>query len=136
MDPSTLQHIKTNFELLADLFGGNLDGLPESAKSESGGYMDLHFDHRYRDEQRRLVVSLAHTYQQNGDCVSDPFMELRIDYNAKTVEALAFQDATHYHEVYADNGAVNPRQCRSQNAFLKTWLQNLKQQRHSLRGVA
>lgn len=127
------QH-RNAFASLAALFGGTLDALPESAKSESRPYMDAHFDRLYQDEQGRVVVALAHYYHQNGDAVSDPDMEIRIDYSKQTVEPLTYQDQARYQEVY-DGERVNTRLQQSLSAFLCQWLKNMKDQGHQFRGA-
>lgn len=86
-------------------------------------------------ETRFLRVALSHHYEQNGDLVPDPDMELRVftDPSFPRVEALAIQHATgHYARVYPRPGCVDPRQKRDQNAFLAVWLRNLKAQGFSL----
>jgi len=121
------------YERLAVLFGGSLESLPETAKSISAPYMDAHFD-RLRTEGGSIVVALAHYYRVNGDSVSDPDMELRIDLQARTVEALTYQDAFKYQRVYS-NGVPDRRLQLSLNAFLVTWLGNLLQQGHCFRSA-
>ncbi len=134
MDQIIEAKIKGNFQKLAELFGGSLEKLPEAAKSESGPYMDAHFDRLYRDDEGRLVIGLAHYYKMNGDLVSDPSMEARIDYKAQTVEALSFQDARSYQEVYEGERPNVARQ-HSMNSFLSQWLTNMLMQRHSFKAV-
>src|SRR6185436_20105004 len=39
-------------------------------------------------EGTRLCIALSHHFEQNGDLVADPDMELRVDLEDQTVEAL------------------------------------------------
>jgi uncharacterized protein YqiB (DUF1249 family) len=79
-------------------------------------------------EGKRLHIALAHNFEQNGDLVPDPDMELRVDLEAETVEALTFQDQLVYQEVYPASGKVLPNLKSSLNSFLSTWLSNLRTQ--------
>lgn len=126
---------RSSYELLAKLFGGNLDNLPESAKSEVRGYMALHFDVL---ERRAHVyeVSLAHYYKQNGDSVPDPDMQMLVDTQAHTVHALSYQDWAMYQETFdmcTGRREYRPREYGSQSRFLARWLRNCIVQGHSLR---
>ncbi len=124
-----MQH--KNFNALRDLFGGSLEGLPDSAKSKSGGFMDLNFDLLVNDGQT-LRIALAHNYVVNGDCCADPDMELRINLQTERVEAMTFQNALVYQD--AGDGAEG-REARlggQLDRFLHQWLTNLKEQGHSL----
>lgn len=135
MDALIQNTIRKNFDTLAELFGGDLDRLPEASKSESAGFMDAHFDRLYKDDAGRVVIGLAHYYEMNGDLVPDPSMEVRIDRTAKTAEALSFQDAQNYHEVYDGERPSIARQ-HSLNTFLSMWLNNMKSQGHRFREAA
>jgi uncharacterized protein YqiB (DUF1249 family) len=103
----------------------------EAAKSESGGYMDLHFDRLYESEGG-VVISLAHYFKQNGDLCCDPDMEIRVLPERKLAEALTFQQAIPpiYQMVYPEAGKVNPSLQKSLNDFLLTWLRNCVAQGH------
>jgi len=51
-------------------------------------------------------------------------------------EALTYQDARRYDEVYPEPGKVYPLLKKSLNDFLTLWLTNLKTQGHSLAAPA
>jgi len=106
----------------------------EAAKSESEGFMDLHFDRLY-EEDGTVVIALAHYFKQNGDLCSDPDMQIRIDPEQRMAEALTFQQAMPpiYQEVYPAPGKINPRLKKELNSFLSTWLGNCIQQGHKMR---
>lgn len=85
-----------------------------------------------------MVVSLTHYFEQAGDLFQDPEMEVRVfpprEGQSGRVEALSFQQAQPpvYQRVYPEPGMVNSRLQRELNAFLGTWLWNLKVQGHRL----
>ena len=68
-----------------------------SKKFKATGIMDLHLESLSQN-----TVSLTHYFEQNGDLVPDPDMEIRLDPVAKTALALHFQDQRSYQEVYPD----------------------------------
>jgi len=102
-------------------------------KSEAGGFMDLHLDVLRRTEEE-LRIALAHNYRQNGDTIPDPDMEIRVYLidGWRKAEALTYQDARRYDEVYPTPDKVYPRLKKSLNDFLAQWLTNLKNQGHKL----
>ena len=102
-------------------------------KSMAPGFMDLSLNVLTRSKEE-LRFALSHYYEQNGDLVPDPDMEIRvylIDGWSKA-EALTYQDARRYDEVYPTPEKVIPSLKSSLNAFLAQWLTNLKNQGHSL----
>ena len=107
-------------------------GIPEYAKSESGAYMDLHLNLLF-DPDGVLRVSLAHYYEQNGDQVPDPDMEIRIYPDSKMAEAMTFQDSMGFQDVYPAPGTYYPKAKKDLNAFLATWLKNCLDQGHSFK---
>ena len=116
--------------------------------SKSNGFMALHLDVLSRVDklvqpnQSRIAgelrIALHHSYEQNGDLVPDPDMEIRVfllqDWNK--AEALTYQDAFTYREVYPEPGKVDIRAKKEMNSFLAQWLKNCIDQGHSLRKEA
>lgn len=104
-------------------------------KLSAPGYMDLHVD-VLRREGSRVVVSLRHSYVQNGDSMADPDMEVAIVPSMKMAEALTLQQdgvprvGTVYQRVYPEPGKVDLRLKRELNQFLAQWLANIIQQGH------
>lgn len=125
---------------LSDILG-DLEQLPEYAKMESGGYMDLNMDliSQNKDE---IVIALSHYYKHpSGDMIADPDMEIRIIPSMKMAEALAYQDTYGYQRVYWTDDLSHkmhsiPREKKSQNSFLVMWLRNLKNQGFKREGEA
>lgn len=115
----------------------SLDGIAEHAKLKSSGFMDLSVNilgstDEYTD------LALSHYYEQNGDLVPDPDMEIRV-WKHGAVEALAYQDTYGYQRVYHDFDAetgrptkYSPRAKKELNSFLAKWLRNLLDQGHTL----
>lgn len=103
----------------------------EAAKSESTGFMDLHFDRLY-EEDGAVIIALAQYFKQNGDSCCDPDMQIRIHPEQRMAEALTFQQAIPpiYQEVYPAPGKVRPQLKKDLNNFLSTWLRNCIQQGH------
>jgi uncharacterized protein YqiB (DUF1249 family) len=73
--------------------------LPESAKSKASGFMDLNLD-TLETTQETVVIALSHCFQQHGDLVPDPDMQIRIYPSRRIAEALTFQDTYGYREVF------------------------------------
>lgn len=75
-------------------------------------------------------ISLAHYFEQNGDLMADPEMEVRIDVAHGVAEALTYRlDSLGVRTVaYPEEGKVNVRVKASQNSFLALWLRNLSAQ--------
>lgn len=130
---STTKNVYTrNFNKLEKL--GIIDLITSgqsAAKSESSGFMDLHFDRLY-EEDGTIVIALAHYFKQNGDMCCDPDMQLRVYPEHRMAEALTFQQALPpvYRSVYPAPGKVNPRLKKELNSFLSTWLRNCVSQGH------
>ena len=103
--------------------------------SEVPGFMKLNLDVLRRAENV-MVIALSHYYRHpSGDMVADPDMELEVDLDASTLEALSYQDIMRYDVVYPEYPAkesLRPGLRSSLNGFLKMWLVNCKCQGHRL----
>ena len=130
----------TNFKRLQKLIPDVLDMEPGTAKRlKAPGFMDLTVDCLVRERgEGYMVIAIAHRYEQNGDLMSDPDMELKIHFYAveggegHAVEALTYQQdgLGIYQRVYPEPGKVAPRLQRELNQFLGMWLRNLLKQGH------
>ena len=103
----------------------NLRTVNEYVKLKADGFMDLHVDILYRKGDTARIA-IAHNYIQNGDTISDPDMELLVDFKNQTVEAKTFQNIYAYSEVEDGNDALQDEL----NEFLEMWLNNLIEQGH------
>jgi len=100
-------------------------------KLKSGVFMDLNIDHlSNQDDVDSIVISLAHNYNQGGDVLADPDMEIRILPRMKMVEALTYQQDSMgiYQEIYYEDGKYYPHLEHKLNKFLDYWLKNLIEQ--------
>lgn len=108
----------------------------KSVKDPKGGLMDLNFDYLGKDKKGNYLIALSHLFEQNGDMVPDPDMQLRILPEMEMVEAISFQDQFTYKEVYPDQGDgkeyVNLRLKKALNQFLSQWLTNIIRQGHKI----
>ena len=90
---------------------------------KSEPFMDLHFE-----KIGENTFAMAHYFEQNGDLVPDPDMEIRVFPEKGMVEALTFQSQLSYSRVYPDPenpNLVNIRVKIELNRFLGMWLRNL-----------
>jgi uncharacterized protein YqiB (DUF1249 family) len=104
--------------------------LPESAKSKAPGFMDLNLD-RLETTRDSVIIALSHYFQQHGDLVPDPDMQIRILPAVRMAEALTYQDTYSYREVYPEPRKVDLAAKRELNSFLAKWLKNCLDQGHS-----
>jgi len=75
------------------------------------------------------IISLAHYYEQGGDLIPDPDMEIKVMPEFEAVEVLAYQDNFKYQKVYTEDGkSYYPKLRKELNSFLNFWLNNLKKQ--------
>lgn len=115
-----------NFTLLNEVTGGLLKFISSPTgylKLKSQGYMDLVIERLGADE-----ISITHYYEQNGDLVPSPDMQIKISFDDETVEAITFQNSLVYWQVYSESSAVNEKYKKELNSFLSLWLRNLKAQ--------
>ena len=85
MTDDTLQ--KEVFERLADMFPQVLEGDSEYVKFNVHGSEDLHV------EMNGDVLTICQTYEQNGDLMYDPRIDLKVDYDNKKVIPLSFENS-------------------------------------------
>lgn len=107
----------------------------KSVKDPKGGLMDLSYDYVDKDKNGNYIIALSHHYEQNGDLVPDPDMQIRIFPDQEVAEAMTFQDYRSYQEVYPVKDGkeyVNTRLKKDLNQFLSQWLSNIIQQRHKI----
>ncbi|PKM56013.1 MAG: helicase [Firmicutes bacterium HGW-Firmicutes-5] len=120
-----IQH--ENYKKLLKVTPGILNGRYRYMKLRAPGFMDLIIERLYENR-----ISLSHYYEQNGDLMSDPDMELIVDPMHKTITAATFQqdNLAIYHEAYQGDNLVDPDLEDELNDFLKDWLSNISRQGH------
>lgn len=81
-----------------------------------------------------IAVSLAHYFEQNGDMCKDPEMVVLIYPSQQMAEAFTFEMSLPpiYQQVFPEPGKFHPQLRKELNTFLRQWLNNLFEQRHSL----
>lgn len=102
----------------------------EAGKSVSDGFMDLNLD--ILSKQNHFIrIALSHYYKQNGDMIADPDMEIIINAELMTANAMTYQDSMIFQSAEQD-GCINQRLVNSLNEFLDQWLQNCIDQGHKI----
>ena len=100
------------------------------SKLSSDALMDLNLDVLSR--QGNIVrIALSHYYKQNGDMVADPDMEIIINTQLMTANAMTYQDSMIFQSAEQDGG-INQKLVNSLNEFLDQWLQNCIDQGHKI----
>jgi hypothetical protein len=105
-------------------------------KLESAGFMPLSFE-LLEDKPPVFTLAMAHYGEMNGDAMADPDMEIRINFEGKTVEALTFQNdyVGAYSRIYDSEGNFNPATKKDLDSFLLQWTQNAIDQGFKHEGV-
>lgn len=101
---------------------------PNAWKLEKHPYQTLHVD-ILEHHSDGVTMALAHYYQQNGDLIPDPDMQVRLHIRHEMAEALTFQNLYIYQQVYTESDGVrliNPLLKKQLNSFLLEWSRNLK----------
>ena len=107
-------------------------------KLKSGAFMDLSLDELEKEQDGDYTFAMAHNFEQNGDIMADPDMQVRIIPVMHSIEALTYQldSMGIYQVVYPKENMVNPRAKKELNAFLEKWLKNLIEQGFKLKNEA
>lgn len=123
--PDNITH--ENYKRLEKIAPGILEGRYRYMKLQAPAFMDLVIEKLWPNR-----ISLSHYYEQNGDLMSDPDMELIVDYENKTIEAATFQQDNLgiYHEAYQGENLINKDLNNELNHFLEDWLKNIGRQGH------
>lgn len=120
-----MQIYQRNFNRLVKLGIINDKGallFKEAVKLKSGAYMDLNLD-----ELGDNVIAMAHNFEQHGEIMADPDMQIRIIPEMHSIEALTYQldSMGIFQQVYPEPGKVYPKLKKELNSFLEKWLINL-----------
>jgi hypothetical protein len=79
--------------------------------------MDLSFEILSKGTDQ-FICAMAHCFEQNGDLVPDPDMEIRVVPSIQMIEALTYQDQFGFRVVYPEPGKVNLSAKGELNQFL------------------
>ena len=126
---------KRLLKIAPDLIERLEDGEEVYGKSVKTGYMDFNLELTHKDKTG-YYLAISQYYKQNGDMVPDPDMQILVNTEFEIVQALSFQNALYYREVYDDvynRKAVYMDEKKSQNSFLQDWLNNLIKQGHQIK---
>lgn len=111
----------------------DLEGLGGHGKSTVSGFMDLNLDVLQQRHDKWLVALSQYFLHPCGDMVADPDMLIAIYPLRGEAEALTYQNAFSYQEVYTCGGMkVDVRAKRELNVFLNQWLLSLIAQGHRI----
>lgn len=122
--PMDAPHV--NYRKMQKIFPAIMDGTCRYMQYGAGEAFDPLHVGNYGDG----MITLSHTYVQNGDVMYDPRMELRVDHKAKTIEAASFGNSGLglRQNVYPEEGKYIPRLRKELNSFLKQWLNSINGQ--------
>ena len=120
---------KEMFERLTDMFTGILTGDATYRKYTAEGFEPL------VAEMEGDILTLAHTYVQNGDLMWDPRIDFKVDYENKKVTPISFENSgTGSYEEY-DIKNLTPETAEKINDlldFVDTWLDNIEAQGYDI----
>ena len=104
----------------------------EAGKSvlSSDAMMDLNLDILSRNGNL-IRIALSHYYKQNGDMIADPDMEVIVNTQLMTANAMTYQDSMIF-QTAENDGGINQKLVNSLNEFLDQWLQNCIDQGHKI----
>ena len=127
--------VARNYDALNRLAPGVLNGDYTYLRFESSGFEPLSVE-KVGDN----LVSVMHTYVQNGDVMRDPEIVLLVDNKNKTVTTASYEmSAVSLYEEYIDFDSleiINEQGQKDANSFFRDWMKNVSQQGYSLvRGV-
>ena len=100
------------------------------SKLSSDALMDLNLDVLSR-QGNTVRIALSHYYKLNGDMIADPDMEIILNTQLMTANAMTYQDSMIFQTAEQD-GAINQKLVNSLNEFLDQWLQNCIDQGHKI----
>lgn len=131
------KHGTTNYKMLRpflDALDARADCGTAWLRFTAPGFMDLSMEKLGFVDYRGLpVYCVAHYGEQNGDLMSDPYMEFSVDAASGRVEPLSFRNdfAGLYQEVYKKRGEktlYSPALRTELDGFLWQWLKNIREQ--------
>ena len=113
-----------NYKNISLLINDILTNKRDYIKITRSGYMPLTIELLNKTSEY-IVISMTHYYEQNGDLMADPDMEIQIYPTKSEAYALTYQqDNLGIYHTAEDGESIKA----SLNLFLKEWLNNLKLQ--------
>lgn len=123
---------------IIELFGGLAALQRKHLRVENGGYMPLVIEHIGEGPRGLPLISVAHTYVQNGDVMYDP--EMTFEVNPAMLQKpdgwgpITYRqdnlglDQTAVWRNAAGQVMIYPRLVRDLKSFARTWNKNLREQ--------
>lgn len=118
---------RKNYELLENIAEPIFSEDVYYLKYASKGMLDLNVEKIYDDR-----IAMSHYYEQNGDLMADPDIEISVDKDNKLLIPKTYQLDTL--GIYQDE-VSNPKLGNELNGFLTTWIGNIKDQHYQLSEV-
>lgn len=132
MRSAVIKQCQANYARLLALLPQVRTMEPGSAvKMQADQFMDLCIDVL---QQKGTVtqISMAHYYEQNGDLVPDPDMEVMLMHETQLALPVHFQNAIAYRVCIEGTRITNGKEFADQSSFLSMWLRNIKSQGHRI----
>ena len=101
-------------------------------KSTVAGYMDLNLD-CLSYENGEIEIALSHYYEQNGDLIADPDMQITLYIDAQQAVVNSYQDTYSYTRIEEHPSDQEIRKRHQLTQFLVQWLTNCIDQGHSFK---
>jgi len=132
MKDAVIKQCQANYKRLLTLLPDVQTMQPGTAvKMKADQFMDLCID-VIQQQGTVTQISMAHYYEQNGDLVPDPDMEVMLMHATQMALPVHFQNAFAYRVCIEGTKVINGKELADQSAFLSMWLRNIKAQGHKL----
>lgn len=132
MNQATVKQCRANYKrLLALLPDVQTMKLGSAVKMKANQFMDLNID-IVRQQGTVTQISMAHYYEQHGDLVPDPDMEIMLMHVTQVALPVHFQTGSFYRRCIDGTVITNLKEFGDQASFLSQWLRNIKSQGHAL----
>lgn len=127
-----IKQCQANYKRLLALLPNMQTMEPGSAvKMKAEPFMDLCID-VIRQQGTVTQISMAHYYEQNGDLMPDPDMEVMLMHVTQMALPVHFQNAIAYRVCMEGTRITNSKEFADQSSFLSLWLRNIKSQGHCI----
>ncbi|MBX9726455.1 MAG: hypothetical protein K2X09_04245 [Rickettsiales bacterium] len=132
MQQAVIKQCQANYKRLLDLLP-NVQTMAQGSavKMKADQFQDLCID-IIQQKESVTQISMAHYYEQNGDLVPDPDMEIVLMHVTRMALPVHFQNALAYRVCVEGTRVINGREFVDQSSFLSMWLRNIKAQGHQL----
>ena len=123
---------KEIFERFCDIFPDIMHGYTDSERYKAGDQFDTLSVELHGD-----ILSVEHTYEQNGDLMYDPRIDFKVDYDNEKVIPVSYENSgMGIYNTYDSGAEPTPESVRKINEVLEftdTWLDNIEEQGYEIR---